>query len=218
MLIKNKSVNVDKLLKYGFVLTDGKYVFNTMIMDGQFRLTVVIDGNGEIETELYDTSAEDIYTLHLVESAVGAYVGRVRAEYDAALHDIVESCFDTDVFKQDFTREILSYAKSKYNDEAEYLWNDLPDAAVIRRKDNRKWYVLLMTILPKRLGLEGDEPIEIVDLRFDVDELPLKIDGKRYFPGYHMNKKHWITILLDGSVPLAEILDYVDKSYNLAKK
>ncbi|MCH5157517.1 MAG: MmcQ/YjbR family DNA-binding protein [Clostridiales bacterium] len=106
----------------------------------------------------------------------------------------------------------------KYGDEPEYLWNDLPDAAVIRRKDTQKWYVLLMTVLPKRLGLSGDEPIEIVDLRFNPDELPSKIDGERYFAGYHMNKKHWITILLDGSVPLAEILDYVDKSYLLAKK
>ena len=218
MLVKNKSVNIDKLLKYGFELTDGRYVYKTAIIDGQFRLTVVIDGDGEIATELYDTSAEDIYTLHLVDGAVGAFVGRVRTECEQAVIDVVQNCFDTDVFKQDFTREILSYAKAKYNDEPEYLWNDLPDAAVIRRKDTKKWYVLLMTILPKRLGLEGDEPIEIVDLRFDVDELLLKIDGTRYFPGYHMNKKHWITILLDGSVTLAEIQEYIDKSYALAKK
>ena len=218
MKFKNKKTNINKLMKYGFELTDGKYVYQTGIVDGQLTMTVTVDGNGDIETELYDTSAEDIYTLHLVEGAVGAYVGRVRAEYEAILHGIEQNCYDRDVFKQDFTREILTYAKQKYNDEPEYLWNDLPDAAVIRRKDTKKWYVLLMTVLPKRLGLEGCEPIEIVDLRFDVDELPLKVDGKRYFPGYHMNKKHWITILLDGSVPLAEILDYVDKSYALAKK
>ena len=217
MVIKNKSGNTDKLLKYGFVLNDGNYVYKTSIIDGQFTLTLTVNGN-EITTELYDVQAEDVYTLHLVEGAVGAFVGRVRTECEQAVNNVVLNCFDTDVFKQDFTREILSYAHEKYGDEAEYLWNDLPDAAVIRRKDNRKWYVLLMTILPKRLGLEGSEPIEIVDLRFDADELPKKIDGARYFPGYHMNKKHWITMLLDGSVPLAEILDCVDKSYVLAKK
>lgn len=217
MTFKNKSANIDNLIRYGFKVVDGKYVYQTAIIDGQFRLTVTVDGN-EISSELYDIQAEDVYTLHLVDSAVGAFVGRVRAEHEQVLRDIEQNCFDTDVFKQDFTRAILSYAREKYSDEPEYLWQDLPDAAVIRRKDNRKWYVLLMTILPKRLGLNGDEPIEIVDLRFDVDELPLKIDGVRYFPGYHMNKKHWITILLDGSVPLEEILEYVDKSYQLAKK
>ena len=218
MKFKNKKANIDNLIKYGFEQADGKYAYQTSIMGGQFRLSVAVDGNGDIATELFDTTAEDIYTLHLVDSAVGAFVGRVRAEYEAVVRDIEQNCFDTDVFKQDFTREIMHYAKDVYGDEPEYLWKDLPDAAVIRRKDNRKWYVLLMTVLPKRLGLEGDEPIEIVDLRFDVDELPNKIDGKRYFAGYHMNKKHWITILLDGSVPLAEILEYVDKSYMLAKK
>lgn len=218
MTFKNKRANAEKLLKYGFEQTDDKYVYQTAIVDGQFRMTVTVDGNGEIETELFDVASEDIYTLHLVASAVGAFVGRVRAEYDAVLRDVEQRCFDRDVFKQDFTREIISHAKAKYGDDPEYLWNDLPDAAVIRRKDTKKWYVLLMTVLPKRLGLGGDQPIEIVDLRFDVDELQLKIDGVRYFAGYHMNKKHWITIILDGSVPLSEILEYVDKSYNLAKK
>ena len=204
------------MVKYGFKLVDGRYVYQTAIIDGQFRLTVTVDGNNEIDTELYDLQAEDTYTLHLVEGAVGAFVGRVRAECEQVLRDIEQNCFETDVFKQNFTREILKYANAKYGDAPEYLWSDLPDAAVIRRKDTQKWYVLLMTILPKRLGLDGDEPIEIVDLRFDADELPKKIDGERYFAGYHMNKKHWITILLDGSVPLAEILDYIDKSYLLA--
>ena len=218
MQFKNKRANVEKLIKYGFQAVGDGYAYQTAIVDGQFRLSVVLNGNGEMETELYDVVSEDIYTLHLVENAVGAYVGRVRAEYGAVLHDIEANCFDTDVFKQDLTRKILSYAREKYGDEPEYLWNDLPDAAVVRRNDTKKWYVLLMTVLPKRLGLDGDQPIEIVDLRFDVEELPQKVDGKHYFYGYHMNKKHWITILLDGSVPLEEILSYIDKSYMLAKK
>ena len=122
------------------------------------------------------------------------------------------------VFRQDITRELLSYASVEYGDEPEYLWERYPECAVLRRKDTQKWYALLMNIPQSKLGLDGDKMVEIVDLRFDVDELPLKIDGKRYFAGYHMNKKHWITLLLDGSVPLSEILDYVDKSYTLAKK
>ena len=37
-------------------------------------------------------------------------------------------------------------------------------------------------------------------------------------PGYHMNKKHWYTLLLDGSVKLAEIKTRIKKSYALALK
>ena len=36
-----------------------------------------------------------------------------------------------------------------------------------------------------------------------------------FLPGYHMNKQHWITILLEGSVSEAKILDFLDMSYDL---
>ncbi len=36
-------------------------------------------------------------------------------------------------------------------------------------------------------------------------------------PGYHMNKKHWNTVLIDGSVPDNEILAWIDHSYDLIK-
>ena len=36
-----------------------------------------------------------------------------------------------------------------------------------------------------------------------------------FLPGYHMNKQHWITILLDGSVSEAKTLDFLDMSYDL---
>ena len=122
------------------------------------------------------------------------------------------------MFQEEHTKRILRYAAEQYGDDPEYLWEEYPEYAVLRRKDTGKWYALLMNISKKKLGLDSDELVEVVDLRFDVDELPNKVDGVRYFRGYHMNKKHWITILLDGSVPLLEILDYVDKSYLLAKK
>ena len=122
------------------------------------------------------------------------------------------------VFQEDCAKKILRYAAEQYGDDPEYLWDEYPEYAVLRRRDTGKWYALLMNISKKKLGLENSEMVEVVDLRFDVEELPNKVDGVRYFRGYHMNKKHWITILLDGSVELGEILDYVDKSYALAKK
>jgi predicted DNA-binding protein (MmcQ/YjbR family) len=35
--------------------------------------------------------------------------------------------------------------------------------------------------------------------------------------GYHMNKRHWNTILIDGSIPDSEIQEWIDHSYNLVK-
>ncbi len=37
-------------------------------------------------------------------------------------------------------------------------------------------------------------------------------------PGYHMNKKHWNTLLIDGTVPDKEIFSWIDHSYDLVMK
>lgn len=37
-------------------------------------------------------------------------------------------------------------------------------------------------------------------------------------PGYHMNKKHWNTVILDGSIPDRLVLEWIDLSYNLVMK
>ena len=60
--------------------------------------------------------------------------------------------------------------------------------------------------------------VEILDLRANPDEVDSIVDNKKYFPGYHMNKKHWITIILDGSVPEKELYKKIDISYSLAVK
>lgn len=60
--------------------------------------------------------------------------------------------------------------------------------------------------------------IEILDLRMKPEDIETIVDNKKYFPGYHMNKKHWITICLDGTLPVEEIYVHLDESYHLAKK
>ena len=216
MIFKNKTANLEKLKKYGFNTAGDRCVYSTEILENQFKMTVTIDGNGNIETELIDLEAEEVYTLHHVAEASGEFVGKVRSEYEKVLQDISENCFDTNIFRESCARKVIEYAREKYGDELEFLWERYPDAAVLRRKDNKKWYALFMTIPKSKLGLD-DELAEIIDLRFDADELQKRVDGKRYFPGYHMNKKNWITMILDGSVPFEEIVLHLDDSYKLAK-
>lgn len=217
MIFKNRTLNSEKLIQYGFKQAEGRYVYSTEIFDNQFCMTVKIDKSGEVQTELFDIAAEEIYTLHLVAEACGEFVGRVRSEYENVLNNIAENCFDSSIFGGQCSKKVIDYAREKYGDELEFLWERYPDAAVLRRKDNKKWYALFMTISKTKLGLDSGEPVEIIDLRFDADELQKTVDGVKYFPGYHMNKKHWITICLNGSVPIENILNCLDNSYKLAK-
>lgn len=215
-LFKNKVADSAKLIAYGFKELGGKYVYSEEILEGQFKITVTVE-NGETCAKITDSALGDEYTLHLVADASGEFVGRVRAEYDRVLSDIAAKCFDSDVFKNQ-SREISDYAKLTYGDELEFLWADLPDAAVLRRKDSSKWYALFMKIPPRRLELEGEDLIDILDVRCDFSEIEKKRDGKNFFPGYHMNKKHWLTVVLNGGIPTDAIKRLVDSSYELAAK
>jgi predicted DNA-binding protein (MmcQ/YjbR family) len=54
------------------------------------------------------------------------------------------------------------------------------------------------------------DPDRAVELR---EEYPAAV-----LPGYHMNKKHWNTVIADGTIPKKQLLQMVDESYSLVNK
>ncbi len=115
-------------------------------------------------------------------------------------------------------KEIITYVHKKYGDNLEFLWQRSPKNAIWRNKDNRKWYAVLLTISRNKLpGQTTDEKVEIIDLRFQKNAaLDFAESQANVFPGYHMNKNNWITIILDGSMETAQILNLLDQSYEIA--
>ena len=110
--------------------------------------------------------------------------------------------------------EIFEYVQKQYGTVPEYLWSKLPDSAVLRHK-NGKWYAVLMRVEKSKLGLDGDGTVDILHLKCNPEMTGMLIQTYGFLPGYHMNKQHWITILLDGSVSEAKTLDFLDMSYDL---
>ena len=118
--------------------------------------------------------------------------------------------------KKENTREkIFAIAKKKYGTEPEYLWLSSPYNAVLRHTDNKKWYAILMKVSRSKLGLSGDETVDILDIKCDpLMSGPLLMENG-IFPGYHMHKGNWLTVLLDGTVDLKKIEWLLDLSYGL---
>ncbi|MCH5179782.1 MAG: MmcQ/YjbR family DNA-binding protein [Erysipelotrichales bacterium] len=218
VIFKNKKMNPSKLIGYGFELKNLNYVYHKVLSDYDFELIVEITENGEVSTKMIDLSTNELYTLHLIDNAVGNFVGQIRNSYENILTEIAKKCFDDNIYKTMQSQSIISYVNDKYGDELEFLWEKFPDTSVLRRKDNKKWYGVLMTVSKSKLGIDSDEIVEIIDVRAKTEDLPFIIDNKKYFPGYHMNKKHWITIILDDYNFCEDIFSLVDKSYNLANK
>ena len=216
-IFKHYKPNFAKLQKFGFVPSGDGYTYKTAIMNGGFALHIKITA-GDIDTQVIDLATDDPYTLFLVEGAVGGFVGAVRTDYETVMTEIAQKCYDKCIFKSDYAQKLIEYVSDTYGDELEFLWEKFPDNAVWRRKDNQKWYGALLTVKKDKLGLPSDERVEIIDLRAATEDIDNLVDNARFFRGYHMNKKHWITICLDGSVPLSEIQSMLDASYELARK
>ena len=90
----------------------------------------------------------------------------------------------------------LSYCLSTYGTSPDYPFDEDLDTAVLRHGDNRKWYALVMRVSRRKLGLDCDEVTDVVNLK-----LPTELFGSfgvadGIYPAYHMNKLHWISVLL----------------------
>ena len=109
---------------------------------------------------------------------------------------------------------VCSYIKKEYDTDPEYLWSRFPGYAVFRHLDNRKWFAIIMDVPRNRLGLEGDERVDIINLKLSD---PMLIDflthEEGYLIGYHISNGNWISILLDGTVPLKDICNWIDESF-----
>ena len=215
--IKDKKIDLKRLKKFGFKLKDNSYYYDTSLLKNQFKMTIKINLDNSIFTEIIDTETNEPYVLHLLEMKRSGYSEKVYKEYSDILEKIKKECFEDEIFKANYTKEIITYVKNKYGDELEFLWEKSPKNAVIRRKSSNKWYAIILTISKRKLNLNSDKIIEIINLHNIAEEIEKLIDNKRYFPAYHMNKKHWCTICLDGTVELKEIYKLIDVSYELAK-
>lgn len=110
--------------------------------------------------------------------------------------------------------DVFAYAAEKYGVQAEYPWVRYPEYAALRHRDNQKMFALIGRIEKSRLGLSGPESVDILNVKLND---PLLVDllsaQEGYLRGYHIRGGNWITVLLDGTVPLEDICRWLDVSF-----
>lgn len=111
--------------------------------------------------------------------------------------------------------DVLKYAAARYSTKPEYPWARSPESLVLRHTDNQKWYGIIMRVFRHRLGLDGDGQVDILNVKCDAETSFTLLGEPGFKPGYHMNKKSWLTILLDGSVSINLICKLIDKSFEM---
>ena len=216
MQFKNKVLNLKKILQHGFKRNGEKFFRRDEIING-FTAKIIIDAGGNVTIKIFDADGE-LYTLHLVEGASGIFVGSIKDAHEKILHDVAENCFDEQIYSGEQTLKVVELIREKFSGAPEFLWEKFPNFAVFRRADNRKWYAVIMVVPREKLQLAGKDELEILNLRVEPEELNRLVDGEKYFRGWHMNKKSWMTLRLDGALSFDEIFSRLEQSYRLAAR
>lgn len=110
---------------------------------------------------------------------------------------------------------LVEYIESTYKVKPEHPWAKYPEDMTFKETYSKKWFALIMITSRKSLGLDGSENVYIVNVKADSQLISMLSQSEGYMPGYHMNKQHWLTILLDGSVAFDQIITHIDNSYSL---
>ena len=114
--------------------------------------------------------------------------------------------------------ELAAHLTDTYSAAGEQLFAKYPSFQVFRHHGSKKWFAVIMDIPRKNLKLSGEGEISVVNLKCDTRLIGSFREEPGIFPGWHMNKAHWLTVVLDGTVEDEKIKFLVDMSYELTRK
>ena len=212
--LENKKLELNKLIDYGFKKNNNKYIYTKRLSNDNFLVHIEITNFAKITSKIMDIENKEEYLPVDIKNTTGSFIGKIKEEYENILKDVISICTERDVFKSKQAQSVIKYVKEKYAGNLEFLW-EKSNNAIIRHHDTKKWYLILLTISKEKLDLQANDLVEIIDLKMPPKEIVKLVDNKKIFPGYHMNKKHWITICLDNTIKDEELFKYIDISYNL---
>jgi predicted DNA-binding protein (MmcQ/YjbR family) len=104
-------------------------------------------------------------------------------------------------------KDLFNYCKESYGTSPDYPFENDFETAVLRHDNSRKWYAIVMNVSRRKFGFDSDEAIDVVNLKLPTEMFGSfsPLDG--VYPAYHMNKLHWISVLLpDASDDVVEFL------------
>lgn len=114
---------------------------------------------------------------------------------------------------------IINFALSLEGTAADKPFPEDFDTTVLRHADTGKWFGIIMHITGSKVGLSPDIKVDVMNVKCKPeDTFTAREISSGILPAYHMNKKHWISILLNGTVEpqLTEAL--LENSYDLTKR
>ena len=207
---------LNRLIEYGFIKDNNSYIYEKYFFDNDFKAIIIVDNNGTVTGKVYDLQSNEEYT-NIRTKMTGEFVSKVKDEYKNILIDIKNNCYEDKFFINNQANEITRYIKDKYSIDPEFLWEKYPFFGIFRNKNNNKWFALITNVDKSKID-EGNGIVELLNIKLDSNKIKELLQNKGYYEAYHMNKKSWISIILNNTLKDKEIFELIDESYNIINK
>ena len=75
-----------------------------------------------------------------------------------------------------------------------------------------------MTIPYKSLGIEKAGKVDVLNIKLPPAKIEQLVDRQYFYPAHHMNKKHWLTVMLQKDADISLVQELLAESYQLVEK
>lgn len=201
----------NKLIDFGFIKDNNNYFYNVNL-NNNLKLKIIIKDK-IIDAKVIDQDFNDDNEINLDIIKSSNFIINIKEICKEILLNIRENCYVKRNFISEQGNRIAILIEKQYNSKPEFLWKKWPTYGIFRNNTNDKWFAIIMNINKNKLVKDCNEIIEIINLKIEkqfIDSLKIK----NVFPSYHMNKKSWISIILDDTLDDKTIMNLVSISYN----
>ena len=210
--IEKYNFSKEQLKGFGFKEEAEKLIYRQEILDMSFLIEIVFV-DSQLLVEVYDLEFDEVFSLYSVDSAVGETVQNIREHVENLLGTILGLADQSGKISS----EVIDYCNKYGGNHVNPFKKHLDILAFVNEKN--KWYALLSDVEYNKLNKNTDitTKVKILNVKYPTDNILDIIDNQNIFPAYHMNKKHWISIVLDKNIKLETIKELIDISYSLVK-
>ena len=212
-LLEQGDIDSKRAIAYGFSRTEAGFELTKELLDVGLYAIFVISGK-RFEVNVFDAYTDEEYLPFNVADNITGFVTGIREQVEDLVQEIKEKC----LLNSNMKLRLMEYCERKFGTEPEAPWEDSPDAYTFKTAKRNKWYALFMTIPYKSLGLVAKGTLDVVNIKLPPEKVLGLIDRVHFYPAYHMNKKHWITIVLDKEVDEPLVQQLLEESYGLVEK
>lgn len=201
-------------LKFGFKKTGPEtFEINLPLKTPDFEVQIIIDHN-EIKLKVFELPDRLEYLpFNLNEDEGGSFVNQIRSDVDEVVYQVIESCYQL----KDYRERVFDFVRAELNTKLETPWDKHPEFYVMKTANRQKWYGLMMRISYQLLDPQQSGIVDVLNLKAPPLKIVDLIDYQTFYPAYHMNKKHWVSVVVDEKINLKQLQALIRQSYQLVE-